>query len=118
MTGATAFTFYAFRTGERPQQDAIIFRYHAPTGADPYAQQHVENTDNWLPDQERCASTAAQQVACSISVPSANTMNGGSQIDPEKVTIYSAPSPMGGNNRIVESNPNEEYTDEVNKPLP
>lgn len=113
---AAVIGFSAFKAEEN-LQDNITFRYQGPLN-DPFSQANVQETSNWTPDSESCDSEEAQQVACSISVPLSNTMNSGSEIDPSKVTIHTSLSPAGGNNYLVSSNPNGEYTNEVNRPLP
>ena len=98
-------------------QGNVVFTYNPPSGSFPYADAKVKNTANWSTGSA-CDDESDQQVACSISVPFANTMTGGSQIDPNKVTIHTVQfGPAIDQNYGVSPSPNSQYLDPINKPL-
>jgi hypothetical protein len=109
--------FSSFKLAEN-KLDEITFQYQPPSGSNPFDQAKVQDQSNWTPALASCSTEEDQEVACSITVPLANTMNGGTQIDPSKVTIHTSLSPAGANNYLVTPNPSSAYTNEVNRPLP
>lgn len=110
--------FSSFQLAEKALLTEVTFQYQPPSGSNPFDQTKVQDQSNWTPASASCSSEQDQEVACSITVPIENTMNGGTEIDPSKVTIHTALSSAGANNYLVIPNPSNEYTNEVNRPLP
>lgn|SRR5690606_15910041 len=111
---ATIVGFSAFKIGSEAIQTTATFVYQAPS-SDPYAENNVKNTSNWIRSTESCSLDEAQDVACSIEVPLNRTMNGGNQIDPSQVTIETFQH--SANNYGVSPSTSGHYEEPVNKPL-
>lgn len=76
VAGIAIIGFNSFKvldaTSDAKQSD-VVFTYQPPSGSStPYADANVKNTANWQRSSNDCSSSADQEVACSIAVPSAN----------------------------------------------
>lgn len=99
---------------DNDSQSNLVFRYNPPS-SNPYSSTNVKDTDNWeLDETSTQCPTTQNQVACSIVVPSGNTMNGEQELDPSKVIIETQQFSTN-NHRVIGGTG---YTSPVNKTLP
>lgn len=111
----------AKETEDRPAEKAlttVIFRYQPPTGvANPYDQEHVQNTENWKPAETACPSEFSPNTPCSLEVPTANTVGGNEQeIDGNLVTINT--TFVSANRYMLAAPTGTQYSNPVNIALP
>lgn len=116
FAGAAIIGFSSFKLIDRTAQSEVTFIYTPGAGDTPYEQSSVENSANWEPGSP-CSNSLAQDKACSIKVPFANTMNGGTELDPAKVSIESQEHLSSGQYRVITGSSSTGYSDPVNRPL-
>lgn len=121
VAGAAIIGFSSFKLAglnEQTKDTDLIFTYVPPTGSStPYSEANVKNTANWQRSAASCSESVEQEVACSIAVPSANTMNSGNTIDPSKVTIETFQHSTNNYGVSPSSAATPQYNDPLNRPL-
>lgn len=121
VAGAAMIGFSSFKAIElnNKNKDAdLIFTYVPPSGSlTPYWDANVKNTANWQRSTSDCSPTSDQEVACSIAVPSTNTVNSGNNIDPSKVSIETFQHSTDNYGVSPSSASTPQYSDPLNKPL-
>lgn len=108
-------TLMSFKAELKSNQTSRIFKYTPPSSTNAFSKSNVEDPNNWEIDEtDTPCPTSQNDIACSIAVPLSNTMNGGQELDPSKVSITTQQSSINNHRVILGSG----YSSPVNKTKP
>jgi hypothetical protein len=110
---ALALGSVAFQTSP---DDLVTFKYVAPSGANPYLNTKIGNTNNWVATTMPPSCDGEEEIPCTIQIDRDHTLSGGTLIDADEVSISTFPSPVGPNMYYVSGGTNVVVI--TNKSLP